>query len=166
MIRRFISVVLVALMFQPLYGEEPVLEEILVTARKRTETVQEIPESFTVFSESQIEDAGITRMKDVADLTPNLVLRQSYRMGVVNLSARGLAAPQQGDSPLVVNFDGVQAPAQDFINQDLFDIERIEVLKGPQGALYGAGAIGGAIRKAPLERLRVGHRRRFQTTLD
>ena len=145
MIRRFISVVLVALMFQPLYGEEPVFEEILVTARKRTETVQEIPESFTVFSESQIEDAGITRMKDVADLTPNLVLRQSYRMGVVNLSARGLAAPQQGDSPLVVNFDGVQAPAQDFINQDLFDIERIEVLKGPQGALYGAGAIGGAI---------------------
>ena len=84
-------------------------------------------------------------MQDFADLTPNLVLQQSYRMGVVNISARGLATPQQGDSPLVVNFDGVQAPAQDFINQDLFDIERIEVLKGPQGALYGAGAIGGAI---------------------
>src|SRR5690606_29399903 len=69
----------------------------------------------------------------------------SYRQGVVNISARGLSTPQQGDSPVVLNIDGVQAPAQDFINQDLFDIERIEVLKGPQGALYGAGAIAGAI---------------------
>ena len=131
----------------PVYGQEAELarRDFLVTARKRSESVQDIPESISVFSESQVEDAGITRIKDVADLTPNLVLRQSYRMGVVNLSARGLAAPQQGDSPVVVNFDGVQAPAQDFINQDLFDIERIEVLKGPQGALYGAGAIGGAI---------------------
>ena len=129
----------------PVHAQELTLEEIVVTARKRTESVQDIPESITVFSESGIEDSGITRIKDVADLTPNLVVRQSYRLGVVNLSARGLATPQQGDSPLVVNFDGVQAPAQDFINQDLFDVERIEVLKGPQGALYGAGAIGGAI---------------------
>ena len=126
------------------YAEEAVLEEVLVTARKRTESVQEIPESITVMTGSEVDDAGVTRIKDVADLIPNFVLRQSYRLGVVNLSARGFATPQQGDSPIVVNFDGVQAPAQDFINQDLFDIERIEVLKGPQGALYGAGAIAGA----------------------
>ncbi|MCY3771277.1 MAG: TonB-dependent receptor, partial [Gemmatimonadetes bacterium] len=142
---RVVGPVLAVLLCVPVYAQEPELEEILVTARKRSESVQDIPESITVFSESQVEDAGITRIKDVADLTPNLVLRQSYRMGVVNLSARGLAAPQQGDSPVVVNFDGVQAPAQDFINQDLFDIDRIAVLKAPQGALYGAGAIGGAI---------------------
>ena len=134
-----------AVLCAPARAQDVILEEIVVTARKRTESVQDIPEAITVFSGSRVEDSGITRIKDVADLTPNLVVRQSYRMGVVNLSARGLATPQQGDSPLVVNFDGVQAPAQDFINQDLFDIERIEVLKGPQGALYGAGAIGGAI---------------------
>ena len=153
---RVVGPVLAVLLCVPVYAQKPELEEILVTARKRAESVQDIPESITVFSESQVEDAGITRIKDVADLTPNLVLRQSYRMGVVNLSARGLAAPQQGDSPVVVNFDGVQAPAQDFINQDLFDIERIEVLKGPQGALYGAGAIGGAINvvtRQPTNRL-------------
>ena len=136
---------LAAMLSVPVHAQDATLEEIVVTARKRTESVQDIPESITVFSDFRIEDAGITRIKDVADLTPNLVVRQSYRLGVVNLSARGLATPQQGDSPVVVNFDGVQAPAQDFINQDLFDIERIEVLKGPQGALYGAGAIGGAI---------------------
>ena len=157
-VARTVAIVLGVLLCWPVYGQGPELEEILVTARKRTESVQEIPESITVFSQDQVENAGITRIKDVADLTPNLVMRQSYRMGVVNLSARGLAAPQQGDSPVVVNFDGVQAPAQDFINQELFDIERIEVLKGPQGALYGAGAIGGAINvvtRQPTNRLEV-----------
>jgi iron complex outermembrane recepter protein len=121
------------------------LEEVVVTARKRSENLQDIPESITAFSSVEINNAGITRVKDVADLVPNLILQPSYRMGVINLSARGLATPQQGNSPVVLNIDGVQAPAQDFMNQDLFDIERIEVLKGPQGALYGAGAIGGAI---------------------
>ena len=115
-----------------LYAEEAVLEEVLVTARKRTESVQKFPSRSTVMTESEVEDAGVTRIKDVTDLIPNFVLRQSYRLGVVNLSARGFATPQQGDSPIVENFDGVQAPAQDFINQDLFDIERIEVSRGPR----------------------------------
>ena len=121
------------------------LEEVVVTARKRTESLSDIPEAITAFSGLDIDNIGITRIKDVADLTPNMILQPSYRLGVVNLSSRGIATPQQGDSPVVINFDGVQAPAQDFINQDLFDIERIEVLKGPQGALYGAGATAGAI---------------------
>ncbi|HEY0939885.1 MAG TPA: TonB-dependent receptor [Steroidobacter sp.] len=120
--------------------------EIIVTARKggRGESVQRIPESIRAFGSQEIESAGLTRIEDVVELTPNIVLQPSYRLGVVNLSARGHSTPQQGDSPIVINFDGVQAPAQDFINQDLFDIERIEVVKGPQ-PLYGAGAIAGAI---------------------
>lgn len=126
-------------------GPVAMIEEVTVTARKREERIQDIPESLTVFSAQDIENAGISRIADVAANVPNLILQPSYRQGVVNISARGLTTPQQGDSPVVLNIDGVQAPAQDFINQDLFDIERIEVLKGPQGALYGAGAIGGAI---------------------
>jgi iron complex outermembrane receptor protein len=120
---------------------------IIVTALKGAEgaNVQDVPESIRAFGSKEIEAAGITAIKDVVELTPNIVLQPSYRLGVVNLSARGHSTPQQGDSPIVINFDGVQAPSQDFINQDLFDIERIEVLKGPQGALYGAGAIAGAI---------------------
>src|SRR5690606_8568482 len=121
------------------------VEEVTVTARRREENIQNIPEALTAFTARDIENAGITRVADVAANVPNLVLQPSYRQGVVNISARGLTTPQQGDSPVVLNIDGVQAPAQDFVNQDLFDIERIEVLKGPQGALYGAGAIAGAI---------------------
>jgi iron complex outermembrane receptor protein len=128
-------------------------DEILITARKGglAESVHKIPESIRAFGAQEIENARITKIQDVVALTPSIVLQPSYRMGVVNLSARGHSTPQQGDSPMVVTFDGVQAPAQDFINQDLFDLERIEVLKGPQ-PLYGAGAIAGAINvitKAP-----------------
>ena len=132
-----------AMLLAPVHAQEGTLEEIVVTARKRAEGVQDIPESITVFSESGIEDSGITWIKDVANLTPNLVVRQSYRLGVVNLSARGLATPQQGDSPLVVNFDGVQAPAQDFINQDLFDVERRPV------AAIANESVGISVMKSP-----------------
>lgn len=131
----------------------PETSDIVVTARKGglAESVQKIPESIRAFGSQEIENARITKIQDVVALTPSIVLQPSYRMGVVNLSARGHSTPQQGDSPMVISFDGVQAPAQDFINQDLFDLERIEVLKGPQ-PLYGAGAIAGAINiitKAP-----------------
>ena len=121
------------------------VEEIVVTARKREERVQDIPQAIEALSAQDIENAGMERVIDVVDSVPNMILQPSYRQGVVNLSSRGHSTPQQGDSPVVLNVDGVQEPAQDFINQDLFDIQRIEVLRGPQGALYGAGAIAGAI---------------------
>lgn len=119
--------------------------EIVVTARKRAEKLQDIPQAMQALDTQTIENAGIEKMVDVVDMAPNMVLQPSFRAGVVNLSARGHSSPQQGDSPIVLNVDGVQEPGQDFINQDLFDIERIEVLRGPQGDLYGAGAIAGAI---------------------
>jgi iron complex outermembrane receptor protein len=121
------------------------LEEIVVTARKREEHVQDIPQAIEVISAQDIKNAGIARIIDVVNSVPNMILQPSFRQGVVNLSSRGHSTPQQGDPPIVLNVDGVQEPAQDFINQDLFDIRRIEVLRGPQGALYGAGAIAGAI---------------------
>lgn len=119
--------------------------DIVVTSRMRSERLRDIPESITAFSAQQIERAGIQNVKDFVSLTPNITMLPSFRQGVFNLTSRGDSTPQGGDSPIVVNFDGVQAPALDIINQDLFDIERIEVLKGPQGALYGQGASAGAI---------------------
>lgn len=119
--------------------------EIVVTARMRQERLKDIPDTITAFSADAIERAAITSVKDFVNLTPNITLLPSFRQGVFNLTSRGDSTPQGGDSPIVVNFDGVQAPALDLINQDLFDIERIEVLKGPQSALYGQGASAGAI---------------------
>ncbi|MFV3074967.1 TonB-dependent receptor [Niveispirillum fermenti] len=121
------------------------LEEIVVTARKREERLQEVPESVTVFSAAQIEQAGIESVRDFVDMTPNLIIRETFRSNETFLTMRGLAGAQGALPPVSIIVDGVQLGSNDFLTQDLIDVAQIEVLKGPQGALYGQGAIAGAI---------------------
>lgn len=126
--------------------DELVLEEIVVTSRKRAENLQSVPDSITAFDSMAIENAGIDDVQDFIDLTPNISMRETFRAGVTFITIRGITTGQQGWAPATYVVDGVQASSLDAINQGaLVDIERIEVLKGPQGALYGAGAIAGAI---------------------
>ena len=125
--------------------EEASIEKIVVTARGRVESIQEIPESITSFNAEQIERAGIKSFRDVADLTPNLSQLDNFRPGLARIQIRGLITPQVGDAPLAFVVDGITASDLEFMNQQLFDIERIEILRGAQGALYGRGAIGGAV---------------------
>jgi iron complex outermembrane receptor protein len=119
--------------------------EIIVTARRRDERLQDVPESVTVFTAQDVERAGIGNLRDVADLTPNFSMLDNFRPGLERFQMRGLITPQVGDPPLAFVFDGVTAPDPEFVNQELFDIERIEVLRGAQGALYGRSAVGGAV---------------------
>mgnify|MGYP000615411158 CR=1 FL=1 len=122
------------------------LEEIVVTASKREENLQQVPVAITALSAEMLERAGVNKLSDFIALTPNVSLRESYRAGEVFITVRGITTTQNGWSPVTYTVDGVQATSIDAINQGvLTDIERIEVLKGPQGVLYGAGAIAGAI---------------------
>lgn len=121
------------------------IEKVVVTARGRAENIQNIPESITSFNAQQIERAGINSFRDVADLTPNLSQLDNFRPGLARIQIRGLITPQVGDAPLAFVVDGITASDLEFMNQQLFDIERIEILRGAQGALYGRGAIGGAV---------------------
>ncbi|HEY0942593.1 MAG TPA: TonB-dependent receptor [Steroidobacter sp.] len=121
------------------------LEEVVVTSRKRDERVQEVPDSIFVLSAAQLEVSNVEGLRDFVDLTPNLMVRETFRPNESFLTMRGLAGAQGALPPVAFIVDGVQLGSNDFINQDLFDIERIEVLRGPQGALYGQGAIAGAI---------------------
>tara|TARA_R110000751_G_scaffold307866_1_gene433042 strand:+ start:43356 stop:45530 length:2175 start_codon:yes stop_codon:yes gene_type:complete len=121
------------------------IEKIVVTSRGRAENLQNIPESITSFNAEQIERAGIKSFRDVADLTPNLSQLDNFRPGLARIQIRGLITPQVGDAPLAFVVDGITASDLEFMNQQLFDIERIEILRGAQGALYGRGAIGGAV---------------------
>ena len=130
------------------------IEVIEVTARGRVETIQSVPDSVTAFSADDIERSRISNFRDVADMTPNLSQLDNFRPGIARITIRGLITPQVGDPPLAFVVDGVTAPDLEFINQDLVDIERIEVMRGAQGALYGRGAVGGAVivtTKQPLE---------------
>lgn len=121
------------------------IEKIVVTARGRSETLQQIPDSVTVFSDEDIKAARITSIKDFSALTPNLNVSTNFRSGLNFVTVRGLITPQVGEAPIAYVVDGITVPNLEFINQGLHDIERIEVLRGPQGALYGKNAIGGAI---------------------
>ena len=123
----------------------PVLETIVVRARGRDETQQSVPMSVKVFSAKAIEDAGIRTPGDFVALSPNLSLAESQSVGTSFMTIRGLAQVRNGEAPMAVVVDGViQSDAKQF-TQELFDIQGIEVLRGPQGALYGRNASGGAI---------------------
>jgi iron complex outermembrane recepter protein len=121
------------------------LEEIVVTARKREERLIDVPESVQAFDGSTIESAGVTTVKDLSRLTPNFAVIEAQQPGVVLINVRGIGQIRMGEAPIAVVVDGVQSNIPNQITQDLYDVERIEVLKGPQGSIYGRNAIGGAI---------------------
>jgi len=118
---------------------------IYVTARKRMERLQDIPDSIAAFGADAIVSANIQNVKDVAVRVPNVSIVEAQQPGVALINIRGVGQARNGESPVAVVVDGVQLSNASQITQDLFDIERIEVLKGPQGAVYGRNAIGGAI---------------------
>ena len=145
------------------------VETIVVTARRRDEKLQQVPAAITVFTEQMIEDAGIRTFQDFANLAPNLSFRERYRPGAVSVSLRGIGTVAQGTTPVSVVVDGVNVPGLDFLNQQLMDLESIQILKGPQGALYGHGAIAGAVlitTKQPSNDLQGGVRLSYANGKD
>jgi iron complex outermembrane recepter protein len=118
---------------------------ILVTGLRRTDQLQDTPAAITAFTEDTIDNARITRPADFVNLTPNVTLVETQNAGNAFVVIRGITQARNSEPSVAVVVDGVQQvnPAQ--FNQDLFDIRQIEVLKGPQGGLYGRNAIGGAI---------------------
>ena len=121
---------------------EALLEEIIVTARKREENVLEIPESLTTFTGDMVESANINGLEDIGLLVPNLWMSRRLD-GFPNVSIRGLGA--FGNTQGVGFYlDDVQLFGD--ASSRFGDFERIEVLKGPQGILYGGANIGGAIK--------------------
>nr|VFJ65373.1 MAG: iron complex outermembrane recepter protein [Candidatus Kentron sp. DK] len=121
------------------------IEEVTVTAEKRAEKLQDVPVSVTAFSSEAIEEAGIESTQDFINLTPNVTLDDSYTIGNTYISMRGITQYNNGDTPVAIVVDGVPQNDQKQFKRELFDVERIEVLRGPQGAAYGRNAVGGAI---------------------
>lgn len=122
-----------------------VIEEVLVTARRRAESLQDIPDVVTAFSAETIDVAGIRTIDDAIALTPNIDIRNDQQPGVFTMTVRGVSTVRNGQPPVAFVVDGVTLPSSNAFTQELFDVERIEILKGPQGALYGRNSIGGAI---------------------
>jgi len=144
----FVSLASVALPVQPGFAQtsDETLEEIVVTSRYRAENLSDIPDSITPFTAEDIERYRISRVNRVASLTPNLRFSDDQEVGVSTLVIRGIRQNRgTGQPPVSFRIDGVSATNNLLTTQELFDIESIDVLRGPQGALYGRNAIGGAV---------------------
>lgn len=121
------------------------IEVVVVTSQRRAEKLQDVPVAVKAFSAKQIEDAGIKSTQDFVNLTPNMSIDNAQDYANTYVVLRGLTSFNNADFPVAVIVDGVPLNDQKQLKMNLFDIARIEVLKGPQGALYGRNAIGGAI---------------------
>lgn len=144
-------------------------EEIVVTARKREERLRDVPDSIIAFTAQDIAQSGVQSVSDVAALVPNFSMVRGQQPGTEFINIRGVGQIRNGEPPVAVVIDGVQLSSGYQITQDLFDIEQIEVLKGPQGAVYGRNAIGGAINittRQPTNELTGGVRVSYGTGED
>ncbi|MHC4390939.1 MAG: TonB-dependent receptor [Planctomycetota bacterium] len=134
--------------------DDPVLDTVTVTARRWEEELDTVPQSLTVLEGDTLERGGVTSLREVAERVPNL--------HIVEFNARRLSFPfvrgvgsGQGDPAIVTYVDGVPQLTGSSMNVPLLDLDRIEVLRGSQGTLYGRNALGGVIhvisREPPTE---------------
>ncbi len=129
------------------------LEEVVVTARKRAERLQDLPGSAAAITESMIEDTGgIYSLRDVTDLIPGITIVEAAASDLMEPSIRGAGQSRNRSSVSATGFyrNGAYFASQSlggrsFARMDTYDVERVEVLRGPQGALYGRNALGGAM---------------------
>jgi iron complex outermembrane recepter protein len=121
------------------------LEEIVVTAQKRPELVQNVSAQVDVITAQSLEALQIKQSPDIAATVPNLIVARNDTYSNSTIVLRGITQANNSDVPVAVIVDGVPQDDSKQFNTYLFDIAQIEVLKGPQGSLYGRNAEAGAI---------------------
>jgi iron complex outermembrane receptor protein len=127
--------------------ESPALEEIVVTATKREENLQSVALSITAFSRDFLEDSNISDLDDLETRVPNFTY-DTFSPGVPVFNIRGIGdASRSGavDTAVGVFVDEVYMGRPVMMNADFHDIERVEILRGPQGTLFGRNVVGGAV---------------------
>ena len=121
------------------------LEEIIVTARQREEKLIDVPVTIQAFTAADIKAAGIVRPSDFIALTSGVSQVQTAEVGDMQISIRGINTGRDAETNFALVVDGVLQTNPNAINQELNAVTQIEVLKGPQGAIYGRNAVAGAM---------------------
>jgi len=132
---------------------------IVVTAQRQEEDLQDVPISITVFNQEQLENNNIVNAKDLATFTPGVVAQTRFGNDVTTYTIRGFAQEQRTTATVGTYFAEVVAPRGNGVNQggdgaspgQLFDLENVQVLKGPQGTLFGRNTTGGAVLIVPVK---------------
>ncbi len=137
---RYFPLFISLLLTGPIYAED--VEEIVVTALKRSSTVVDTPAAITAISSTEIEDKGITSMHDLKHLVPSMNFTNV--LGAQNITIRGIGQ-FNGNPGVSVSTDGIFQSRAHSSQLGEMDLERVEVLRGPQGTLYGRNSIGGVV---------------------
>ena len=151
------AIVTTAISVLPAYAiaQAPALEEVIVTATKRTESLQDVAMSVIAFGEQTIQEANINNAESLAVLAPTLTITTNTQPNTAAFRIRGIGTSQSDialEPSVGIFVDDVYLNRSGLGMSDLTDIERIEILKGPQGTLYGKNTNAGAISiitKAP-----------------
>ena len=120
---------------------------ITVTAQKRVERLSEVPIAMSVFGAEKIDQTGIQELREMGDFIPNMAVTQGTDFNS-RVIIRGVGAASRNigfDSRVGVYLDGVYLGPGPSVNQDLVDLEQVEVLRGPQGTLFGKNTVAGAV---------------------
>lgn len=150
------------------------IEKITVTARKTEEDLQKTPVAVTALTGEDLKDRGINRVIDLSATAPNVIFKSlgGYANGTT-VSIRGLGANPDGrpfvDPGVSIYVDGVVQPRPSHNLLDLVDIDRVEVLRGPQGTLFGRNTVGGAVNiitRLPSEEFGLEQKVSFGTYRD
>ena len=133
-----------------------IIEEITVTVRRREETVKDVPATVYVFTEKDIERSNITRAGEIALLTPGVSMVDAAEVGDTQVNIRGMNGARDAENSYALVIDGITMTNPAALNREYANLAQIEVLKGPQGAIYGRNASAGAFvinTKKPGEKL-------------
>jgi iron complex outermembrane receptor protein len=129
---------------------EPKLETVVVTAQRREEALQKVPIAITTLSAKDLEDKQVRRLDDLKFEVPNMLVEANTgTSSAAKIFMRGIGTDESlftADPAIAIYIDDVYIPRQTGAMLDLFDVQQVEVLRGPQGTLYGRNATGGAIR--------------------
>jgi iron complex outermembrane recepter protein len=131
-------------------ASDPKLEEVVVTAVRRETTIQETPIAVSAYSGQQLQQAQIHSLNDLIPTSPNIQLGPNYTQA--NVAIRGIGNSQfvvGSDPGVAIHEDGVYLAQSGLALTDFLDVNRVEVLRGPQGTLFGRNATGGAINIVP-----------------
>ncbi len=134
-------------------GSSVVLEEVVVTARKRAENLQDVPMAVSAFSGNQLQNMQVDNITEIERLTPNVTLTETSGLqgGSIAIFMRGIGNDPGLPQGVGLYIDDVYLNRSSGSLLEIYDVERIEVLKGPQGNLYGRNTIGGAIKYVTRE---------------
>ena len=127
------------------------LEEIIVTAQKRAQSLQDVPISMTAIDGKRMEDAGITSFSELSGFVPNLGVSENAVNTIISMRGISVGANQSFEQSVGVYVDGVHYGKSRQIRTGLFDLQQVEVLRGPQGILFGKNTLAGAINVTTAE---------------